>query len=93
MDGTGEDGPREFGNAITWAIDGSQIYGSNAAREEDVRSFEGGKLKMTDDPTSTKGLLPEAWRVKLPVFEGPLDLLLHLIRVDEVEISDIPSAS
>lgn len=28
--------------------------------------------------------------VKLGVFEGPLDLLLHLIRVNEVEITDIP---
>jgi segregation and condensation protein A len=32
-------------------------------------------------------------RVKLEVFEGPLDLLLHLIKKDEVEISDIPIAS
>ena len=30
--------------------------------------------------------------VKLGVFEGPLDLLLHLIRIDEVEITDIPIA-
>ncbi len=30
--------------------------------------------------------------VKLPVFEGPLDLLLHLIKVNEVEITDIPIA-
>jgi len=37
-------------------------------------------------------LLPEAWRVQLPVFEGPLDLLLHLIRINEVEITDIPVA-
>lgn len=28
--------------------------------------------------------------VKLPIFEGPLDLLLHLIRLAEVEITDIP---
>ena len=28
--------------------------------------------------------------VKLPVFEGPLDLLLHLIRSNEVDIADIP---
>jgi segregation and condensation protein A len=28
--------------------------------------------------------------VKLPVFEGPLDLLLHLIRLDEVDVTDIP---
>jgi segregation and condensation protein A len=30
--------------------------------------------------------------VKLPAFEGPLDLLLHLIRANEVDISDIPIA-
>jgi len=29
-------------------------------------------------------------KVYLPVFEGPLDLLLHLIRVNEVNIHDIP---
>jgi len=28
--------------------------------------------------------------VKLPAFEGPLDLLLHLIKKNEVEITDIP---
>ncbi len=28
--------------------------------------------------------------VKLPAFEGPLDLLLHLIRSNEVDISEIP---
>ncbi len=33
-----------------------------------------------------------ACAVKLPIFEGPLDLLLHLIRVNEVEITDIPVA-
>ncbi len=36
--------------------------------------------------------LPAAWRVELPAFEGPLDLLLHLIRVNEIEITDIPVA-
>ncbi len=34
----------------------------------------------------------EACAVKLPVFEGPLDLLLHLIRLNEVDITDIPIA-
>jgi segregation and condensation protein A len=32
------------------------------------------------------------YAVKLPVFEGPLDLLLHLIRQNEVEITEIPIA-
>ncbi len=30
--------------------------------------------------------------VKLQAFEGPLDLLLHLIRLEEVDIADIPVA-
>ena len=30
---------------------------------------------------------------KLGVFEGPLDLLLHLIKINEVDISDIPIAT
>lgn len=32
------------------------------------------------------------YAVKLPVFEGPLDLLLHLIRLHEVDVTDIPIA-
>lgn len=34
----------------------------------------------------------ELYRVRLDVFEGPLDLLLHLIRTQEIDISDIPIA-
>jgi segregation and condensation protein A len=34
----------------------------------------------------------DAPRIHLPVFEGPLDLLLHLIRKNEIEIHDIPIA-
>jgi len=38
----------------------------------------------------TDGL--SGYAVKLSVFEGPLDLLLHLIRHNEVDITDIPIA-
>ncbi len=41
---------------------------------------------------SLPGELFTAYSVRLPVFEGPLDLLLHLIRLNEVEITDIPIA-
>jgi segregation and condensation protein A len=34
----------------------------------------------------------QSYSVKLPIFEGPLDLLLHLIRTNEVEVTDIPVA-
>jgi segregation and condensation protein A len=43
-----------------------------------------------DDPSA---LLPEAWQVHLPIFDGPLDLLLHLIKLNRVEITDIPVAT
>ncbi|MEB2346394.1 MAG: segregation/condensation protein A [Deltaproteobacteria bacterium] len=33
-----------------------------------------------------------ACSIRLPVFDGPLDLLLHLIREDELEITDLPIA-
>ncbi|MGE0823291.1 MAG: ScpA family protein [Candidatus Binatia bacterium] len=33
-----------------------------------------------------------AYRVRLDIFEGPLDLLLHLVKKNEVELSDIPIA-
>ncbi|MDH3403446.1 MAG: segregation/condensation protein A [Acidobacteriota bacterium] len=38
------------------------------------------------------GALPPEWQVRLPEFEGPLDLLLHLVRVNEVEITEISVA-
>lgn len=33
-----------------------------------------------------------AYNIKIPVFEGPLDLLLHLIKENKVDIYDIPIA-
>jgi segregation and condensation protein A len=47
---------------------------------------------MRADAAASGGLLPESWRVHLPIFEGPLDLLLHLIKINKVEITDIPVA-
>jgi segregation and condensation protein A len=49
-------------------------------------------LKMAPAREPSSSLLPESWRVQLPVFEGPLDLLLHLIKINKVEITDIPVA-
>ena len=52
---------------------------------------------MTDEPATPpvglESILPEdAPRIRLPEFEGPLDLLLYLIRKNEVDIHDIPIA-
>ena len=34
--------------------------------------------------------LPDAYRIQVEGFEGPLDLLLHLVRINEVDLTDIP---
>jgi segregation and condensation protein A len=47
---------------------------------------------MTNKPNQSSSL-PESWKVHLPVFDGPLDLLLHLVRINKVEIADIPVAT
>lgn len=52
-----------------------------------IRSFP-----VSRQAANLPSLLPEEWRVELPAFEGPLDLLLHLARVNEVEVADIPVA-
>jgi segregation and condensation protein A len=44
------------------------------------------------DPHSDFESAPDAFPVKLSNFEGPLDLLLHLIKKHEVDIHDIPIA-
>jgi segregation and condensation protein A len=52
-------------------------------------------LDTTDASASRDeaGVGRHACAVKLPAFEGPLDLLLHLIRSNEVDIADIPIAT
>jgi len=52
---------------------------------------------LTDEPAGPpaglESILPEdAPRIRLPEFEGPLDLLLYLIKKNEVDIHDIPIA-
>jgi segregation and condensation protein A len=44
------------------------------------------------DPSYDFESAPDAFPVRLSNFEGPLDLLLHLIRSHEVDIHDIPIA-
>lgn len=47
---------------------------------------------MTREPQTFQSEQLTNYRVRLPVFEGPLDLLLHLIKKDEINIYDIPIA-
>lgn len=48
-------------------------------------------LTLPEPPTMALGASP-AFVVELEAFSGPLDLLLHLLREEEIEIADIPVA-
>ncbi|MBS1806795.1 MAG: segregation/condensation protein A [Acidobacteria bacterium] len=55
----------------------------NKAAKETVKSDD-----LPPDPEATR----DDYKVKLEVFEGPLDLLLYLIKKDQIDIYDIPIA-
>ena len=48
-----------------------------------MRNYTGGSNVLNS-------LLPNAYKVKIDVFEGPLDLLFHLIEKNKINIYDIP---
>jgi segregation and condensation protein A len=49
-------------------------------------------VQNTSSPKSTLAGHRNAYAVRLTVFEGPMDLLLHLIRTHKLDIWDIPIA-
>ncbi len=56
-------------------------------------SDENPKPERVAVPDGIESVLPEdAPRITLPLFEGPLDLLLYLIKRDQIDIHDIPIA-
>lgn len=57
---TGIDTPRAPVNEITAAIDASMVYGSTDTRTDALRSFEGGRLRVSDGPNGSGELMPLA---------------------------------
>jgi segregation and condensation protein A len=51
---------------------------------------EGAPVPAGPDAFAAAGQAAGGYRVQLPTFEGPLDLLLHLIEEHELDIRDIP---
>jgi segregation and condensation protein A len=47
---------------------------------------------LAESPERDDEARRDSYRVKLEIFEGPLDLLLYLIKKDEIDIYDIPIA-
>jgi segregation and condensation protein A len=61
----------------------TEVAGEDVTAEAAVTAFEPAPADDEQEETT-------AYKVTLPSFHGPLDLLLHLIKKHEVEISDIP---
>ncbi len=57
----------------------------NDERDTAAPAVEGSASAAEDSAPAGLGI-----RVHLPAFEGPLDLLLHLIQRDEIDVYDIP---
>ncbi len=64
--GTDSNNPRNHSNELTAWVDGSAVYGSDFDRANWLRSFQGGKLKV-----STGNLLP--YNTTTGEFDGPVD--------------------
>lgn len=60
----------------------------------DVTETGGHESQVAGSPSGTavQSKTDEGYRVSLPMFEGPLDLLLHLVKKHELNILDIPIA-
>jgi len=58
-----------------------------------ARDLTSAELYLGPPPDEESPSAEPRYHVRLPVFDGPLDLLLHLIRKNEVDIYDIPIAA
>ncbi len=63
----------------------SEVEGPPAAHESGDASTALGMTRQDEDDADTS-----AYKITIPSFHGPLDLLLHLIRKHEIDIYDIP---
>ena len=92
---------RARNNDTPWPMEPNDVEeASSALPEPDAENGPDGRQPRSIDerpgpatPASDEqSTSDEGYRVKLPVFEGPLDLLLHLVKKHELDILDIPIA-
>ncbi|MDJ0553679.1 MAG: peroxidase family protein [Microcoleaceae cyanobacterium MO_207.B10] len=85
--GTSTDNPREQFNEITAWIDGSNVYGSELERSDWLRTFDDGKLKVTDHSTGdllpTPGSDPNAPHMAMDGVTGESTFIAGDVRANE----------
>ncbi|HVG24017.1 MAG TPA: segregation/condensation protein A [Thermoanaerobaculia bacterium] len=80
------------------AVTASEVEGAAASSEGGDASTSLGRTRESGEPRLTAGMTlarddeqdDSAYKITIPHFHGPLDLLLHLIRKHEIDIYDIP---
>ena len=75
--------------ASATAVDGG---GGSANEPSDGTAPSAGAQGQSGTSPDAQSKLDDGYRVSLPMFEGPLDLLLHLVKKHELDILDIPIA-
>ena len=79
--GTSPGNPRQYENKVTSFIDASTIYGSTQEKSDWLRSFEGGKLKVSNESLAGQELLP--WNTTTGEFNGSIDYSESATMIDE----------
>jgi segregation and condensation protein A len=62
------------------------------ARADATPPESGASAPSAQPGSAAQSTTDDGYRVKLPMFEGPLDLLLHLVKKHELDILNIPIA-
>ena len=84
--GTAPGNPRQFANEVSSFLDASVIYGSDIERSSWLRSYEGGKMKVSLDPSQQYELLP--WNTTTGAFNDPVDYSNAPLMADDTRSLD-----
>lgn len=74
-------------------MDDRDDTGTEAQLDETGNGAKQGQEPPNPQPLTPNTAAAGGYRVRLDLFEGPLDLLLHLIKKNEVDVSNIPVAT
>src|SRR5437667_1611697 len=81
----------DAGGVASVAVASLSPHGGRPGARRGIRGVAGSATPMSAPPSPVVQEQP-GFVVELEQFSGPLDLLLHLIREDEVDITDLPIA-
>jgi segregation and condensation protein A len=90
--GAAADSGSDEGNTAEPNADAAQPPAGSADAADAAAASPAGAAKGASPSVKVQSTLDDGYRVALPMFEGPLDLLLHLVKKHELDILNIPIA-